>query len=183
MGRLRDLLAAHPRSTLYAVVDAASLPGLLEPMYALGSRHFASLLPGELTPDVAHVAPYLVTLRDGASLIEWLDSRLELPWGYVIESDLKMLPLQLHLRRFSETRGPHGQAWLFRFWDPRVMRTMTSILSADQAQAFMQNLSCIYLLEAGADVPTSVRWNTRSGCFHFSDEVTPQEQGAVHAGI
>jgi hypothetical protein len=183
MGRLRDFLASHPRSTLYAVVDAASLPGLLAPMYTLGRGHFSCLLPGELTADVAHVAPYLVSLREGAPLIEWLESRLAQPWGYVIESDLKLLPLQLHLRRFSETRGPRGEVWLFRFWDPRVLRAMPWALSVEQGQAFMQNISCIYLLETGADEPASMRCEGRPGRLQLSGDVSLREQGAIHAEI
>lgn len=182
MGTLQNFLATGPRAARHAVADAASLPGLLEPMYALGRGSFSCLLPGDVPADLAHVAPYLIALREDSPMTVWLESRLDRPWGYLVESDLPLPRLALHLRRFAETRGPHGEEWLFRFWDPRVLRAMAAILSAAQGQAFMEGIACLFLLDARGE-PVSVRWDGSGGRLRFSDEVPQPEQGAVHAGI
>lgn len=182
MGQLRDLLTSHPHTAFFAVADAAILDGLLEPMYALGRRRFACLLPGAVEADVAHVAPYLIALTQDAPLIEWLETRLALPWGYTIESALPLRRLHLHLRRFTETRGPRGEPLLFRFWDPRVLRSMAGILTREQLDTFMQGVSRIHLLHAGQAV--SVEWDAGSGLLRFSDEPRVTIQGvADHAGV
>ncbi|HZW19953.1 DUF4123 domain-containing protein [Noviherbaspirillum sp.] len=183
MGQLRDLIIAQPRANLYAVADAASLPGLLEPMYAPGRRSFACLLPGEISADVAHVAPYLIALHGAPALVDWLDARLALPWGYVVQADAGLLALQLHLRRFTETRGPNGEEWLFRFWDPRVLRTMPDILTPAQTAEFMAGIARIYLPGPGAGSALHADWDAGSQRLRFAGRAAASEQGVAHAYV
>lgn len=182
MARLHELLLERRHAALYAVADAAVLQGLLEPLYALGHRHFACLLPGALEPDVAHVAPYLIALAPDSPAIAWLEARLTLPWGYVVETTLPLRPLQLHLRRFSETRGPQGEDLLFRFWDPRILRVMPSILTPAQGEAFMQGITCLHLLRQEAAQPAILVWDKGECRLRFSDD--PVETGVIdHVGV
>lgn len=183
MGQLRDLIVTHPRAKLYAIADAASLPGLLEPMYAQGRRYFACLLPGEISADVAHVAPYLISLQGAPALVDWLDARLALPWGYVAEANADLRALHLHLRRFSETRGPNGEEWLFRFWDPRVLRTMPDILTPPQMEEFMAGIARIYLPGTGAGRAARMDWDAEAKRLRFTDTLAAQEKGIAHAHV
>jgi hypothetical protein len=184
MGQLRTLMDEHPQARWHAVVDGAVLEGLLDPLYALGKRQFACLLAGRIEADVAHVAPYLVALGPDNPLAGWLEARLSLPWGYVIESPLPFPALHLHLRRFSSTRGPRGEDLVFRFWDPRVLRSMPAILTAAQAAAFMEGISRIHLLDT--DRTSSVEWDADAGKLLVlaPDERQPVDRGAAHhAGV
>jgi hypothetical protein len=184
MGPLRSLILARPRGSLYAVLDAAVLDGLLVPLSELDRRQSFCLLRGEIPPDVAHVAPYLCCLKEDAALVEWLEARLGLAWGYVLESGLPPHQLHLHLRRFTETRGPQGEAWLFRFWDPRVLRTMPDILEGEQAQSFMRDITCLYLMTPGAT--EIVEWDTTAAALRLSGiapmDEAPGAKGAM-AGV
>lgn len=180
MGALAELLIARPRTKLHAVADAAVLAGLLEPVHALGRRRFACLLPGHVDADLAHVAPYLIALHPGSPIVDWLDARCQLPWGYVIESELSLNALQMHLRRFAETRGPCGEEWWFRFWDPRVLRCMPDILHAAQGQAFLHGIERIHMTDGGA---ASLAWNAREGRMVFDDVNAATEGAMAHAGI
>jgi hypothetical protein len=173
MGPLRSLILARPRNSLYAVLDAAVLDGLLVSLNELDRRQSFCLLRGEIPPDVAHVAPYLCCLKEEAALVEWLEARLGLAWGYVLESGLSPHQLHLHLRRFTETRGPQGEAWLFRFWDPRVLRSMPDILKREQAQSFMQEITCLYLLTPGAT--EKLEWDASTAALRLSG-ITPMEE-------
>lgn len=181
MGALAELLIARPRANLHAVTDAAVLNGLLEPMYALGRGRFACLLPGQVDADVAHVAPYLIALQPGSSIVDWIDARCGLPWGYVIESGLALAALQMHLRRFAETRGPRGEEWWFRFWDPRVLRALPAILHAGQAEAFMHGIGRIHMLDG--DGAATLAWDARTGCMAFAGDNAAVEGAVAHAGI
>ncbi|WP_334189553.1 DUF4123 domain-containing protein [Noviherbaspirillum sp.] len=182
MAPLNDLIAELPRASLFAVVDAAVLDGLLETLHAMGTSSFRCLLPGHIEPDIAHVAPYLAPLQAGSPLVAWLDTRCHLPWGYVIESGLSLAALQLHLRRFSETRGPQGEEWWFRYWDPRVLRALVSILDPTQGAAFMNGIVRIHVPGQGRPV-TSASWDTQRGRIALSTD-TPVPEGVIaHARV
>jgi hypothetical protein len=181
MGALAELLISRPRRTLHAAADAAVLAGLLEPMHALGRDRFACLLPGHVDADLAHVAPYLIALHPGSPIVDWIDARCELPWGYVIESELALNVLQRHLRRFAETRGPRGEEWWFRFWDPRVLRCLPDILHPAQAEGFMHGIERIHLVDGGSTA--SLAWNAREGRMAFESSHAAVEGAVAHAGI
>lgn len=182
MGHLSNLIATHPRIVLYAMVDAAVLPDLLAPLYALGRNKFACLLPGHVDADIAYVAPYLVALTPGSTFVTWLDAQCHLPWGYVVRSDMSLGMLQRHLRRFAETRGPRGEVWWFRFWDPRVLRDMPSVLDAAQMEAFIKGMDSVYLIDSKRGVVTGT-WMKNENRIVFSDEKPATEGVIAHARV
>lgn len=182
MGQLNDLLGGQPYIKHYLVVDAAVLPELLDALYALGKGRFACLIPGEIEADLAYVAPYLAAAEHGSSFVAWLEERSHLPWGYVIRSNLALGALHRHLRRFAETRGPLGEQWWFRFWDPRVLRAMSSILTALQMEAFLRDIDCIYLADANRPM-VSGHWVADASRLVFSDEQPITEGAVAHARL
>lgn len=173
---LNTLIHQNPRVRKYAVLDAALLGGLLEQLFLLGRSRYACLLPGNVEPDVAHVAPYLVALTPGMPLLDWIEERLGQPWGYLIESDQDGKTLQIHLRTFSEVRGPNGEALLFRFWDPRVLQSMTTILTPAQGGAFMQGLKRVRLIWGGQTSVTNVEWKAETVAFSVTAESIAAEE-------
>ena len=56
---------------MFAVLDGASAPGLLDKLYGL-SPAFCCLFKGELAPDMAEVAPYLVQLEPDSEFTNWV---------------------------------------------------------------------------------------------------------------
>src|SRR5215831_12216195 len=63
---------------VYAVLDGASIPDLLDNLYVENRPEFECLYRGELEPDMAEVAPYLVLLKRDS---EFYGSFLAGGWG------------------------------------------------------------------------------------------------------
>ena len=58
---IRENLYPEEGGEIFAVLDGASVPGLLQELADLEPEH-ECLYRGELTPDLAEVAPYLIHL-------------------------------------------------------------------------------------------------------------------------
>jgi hypothetical protein len=133
LSALKQLLWAGSGERVYALLDAASVAGLLDRLHAAPRPAFECLLHGELAPDVAHVAPYLVALEREGALTDWV---LAHGWGNhwasfaLARCDLR--PLWFHLRALTIVHGPDGNPKLFRYYDPRVLRVFLPTCSAGQ---------------------------------------------------
>src|SRR5690606_16819343 len=68
--RIRDYLFADPDLAVWAVVDGARADSLLDAIYEHQVEH-ACLYSGELPPDMAEVAPYVVRLEPDAPFTHW----------------------------------------------------------------------------------------------------------------
>ncbi len=71
-------LFADSKLNAYAVLDGASNPALLDHLYDGERPDFACLYRGELEPDIAECAPYLVRLEANTAFLNWLTSNC---WG------------------------------------------------------------------------------------------------------
>lgn len=120
--RLRDLLFASEDESAYVVLDGASVPGLLEKLAAAPEEH-ACLYRGELPPDLARVAPYLVKLRRESPLTDWI---LTEGWGnhcgIFAVTTVGLEALRRHFRGFLRVKDPDGKILYFRYYDPRVLQ-------------------------------------------------------------
>ncbi len=117
---LRDACAGDDRA-LYALLDAARLPGLKKILESL-HYEFASLYAGQGKPDLSHCAPYLVRfgLRDES--LAWLDqSRDLLTTAVFVVTPVGFAELRGHFRRFLLVTDTRRRALYFRFYDPRVL--------------------------------------------------------------
>lgn len=156
---LEDLLFAEvvlPNGDLvplktYAVIDGASATGLLDQLYSEGKRpEFVCLYRGELEPDIAEVAPYLVRLEPSTPFTNWL---LMEGWGknfgVFVRSVADMDALRRHFRRFLRVQDPEGKTLYFRFYDPRVLKVFLPTCNAEELEALFGPLIC-YLCEGDA---------------------------------
>jgi Domain of unknown function (DUF4123) len=139
----------------YAILDGAAAPGLLDQLYAEGKRpEFVCLYRGELEPDIAEVAPYLVRLEPGTPFTDWL---LMEGWGksfgVYVRSVAAMDVLRRHFRRFLRVKDPQGKTLYFRFYDPRVLRNFLPTCNLEELETLFGPLSC-YLCEG--DSPDSL---------------------------
>src|SRR5436189_5509467 len=75
--KLSAELFAESRIGVYAVLDGASIPDLRQALYAWYPEH-ECLYRGELTPDIAEAAPYLVRMQPGSDFCTWV---MEKGWG------------------------------------------------------------------------------------------------------
>ncbi len=120
-----DLLKAHlfgDGVPVYAVLDAASAPGVLDKLHPSGLA-YSAIPEGQLEPGMANMAPYLVALEPDNEFTAWL---LGEGWGkhaaIFITTDAGFFPLRTHLRRLLVAYDEAGNRLYFRFYDPRVLR-------------------------------------------------------------
>jgi len=134
--KLRQHLFAAPESVVYALLDGASAEGLLNKLDQCRPE-YVCLYRGELEPDMAEVAPYLVRLEPKADLTQWiLEEGWCKHWGIFAVTREKLRTMRQHFRRFTMVRGPDGKNLLFRFYDPRVLRTFLSTCTPRELQDF-----------------------------------------------
>jgi hypothetical protein len=120
-------------SWVYALVDAARDPSIYPLIRSESLMTYACLYAGSLPWELARVAPYLVLLDHGT---EFTDSLLELGWGnhWAVYLTSTALPDELrgHFRRFLQVRNEGGKKYLFRFYDPRVLRIYLPTCTEDE---------------------------------------------------
>lgn len=117
----------------YAVLDGASVPDLLDQLYGDEPPEFLCLYRGELEPDLAEVAPYLVHLKPEAPFTEWLLGECwGKHWGIFATSAEDIDTVRRHFRNFLMVKDPEGAQVYFRYYDPRVLRTFLPTCSAEE---------------------------------------------------
>jgi hypothetical protein len=107
----------------FAVLDGAAIDDLPRRIYEMQPR-VVCLYRGELAPDMAEVAPYLVELFPGDAFTEWLlnEGAGGSPnWGIFALSRFSLTEVRKHFRKFLTVYDDAGKPLLFRFYDPRVL--------------------------------------------------------------
>src|SRR5215211_2725604 len=87
-----------PNSRLYAILDGAAAPDLVRRIFKSGLPNYC-LFEGDLEPDVANVAPYLVHLPGNDGFSEWVFGEgFGKNWGIFVRSGASMIELRRHFR-------------------------------------------------------------------------------------
>jgi hypothetical protein len=121
----------------YVILDGAQNPGLLDALYADHAPRWRCLFTGQLEPDMATVAPYLVELDPSAAFTRRLMGEgWGQNWGVFLASQLALPALWRHVRQQVHVYGPNMESLYFRFYDPRVMRTYLPTCSPHQLAEF-----------------------------------------------
>ena len=132
----------------FAILDGASVPGLLDKLYGPERPEFECLYAGELKPDLAEVAPYLVRLQPDSEFTTWvLEQGWGKHWGIFALSPADLREMRHHFRRFLTVHDPSGKPLLFRYYDPRVLRTYLPTCNPEELSTLFGPVSC-YLAEA-----------------------------------
>lgn len=131
--RIRDrLFSAAKEAHLYAVLDGASVPDL-QAMLTRPNLRSVCLLRGELDPELAQVAPYLLLLDEHAAMVDWvMTDGWGNHWGLFLITAADFRSVRQHTRSLLQVYGPDNQPLLFRFYDPRVMRTFLPTCNRDE---------------------------------------------------
>jgi hypothetical protein len=131
---LREQLFREGSTCVYALLDGASVEALRDMLWQHEPEH-ACLWRGELEPDMAEVAPYVVRLEAGTPFTDWLLARgWGRHWGIFAlagpETDLR--DMRRHFREFTMVRGPDDEVLYFRYYDPRVLRVYLPLCNAEE---------------------------------------------------
>lgn len=121
--------------SLHAVIDGAACPELLDRLDREQPDHVC-LYRGELEPEVAYVAPWLVRLDPASDFAHWL---LEEGWGrgwFILALGTQPLQaLRSQFRRLLMVKLPDSRIVYFRFYDPRVLRLYLPECGPEEAEA------------------------------------------------
>lgn len=109
-------------ANVFAVLDGASIPGLLEKFHTLQPEYIC-LWRGELEPDLAEVASYLVQLELDSEFTNWMIAQgWGQHWGIFVITYADLREMRKHFRTLLTVYDDQGQPLVFRFYDPRVLR-------------------------------------------------------------
>ena len=148
-------------ASAFAVIDGASAAGLLDKLYGL-QPEFACLYRGELAPDLAEVAPYLVRLEPATEFADWVVSEgWGKHWGVFALAHASLREMRRHFRSFLTVYDPEGKPLLFRYYDPRVLRVYLPTCDARELETVFGPVAA-YLLE-GEDPSEMLRFELSSG--------------------
>ncbi len=140
-------LFADKTMNVFVVLDGASVPELPQKLYRLKVES-ECLYRGDLKPDLAEVAPYLVRLEANSEVADWvLREGWGNHWGIFALSGEDLRSMRQHFRRFLMVYDEGGNPMYFRFYDPRVLRTYLPICNGGEAAALFGPVTA-YLLEA-----------------------------------
>jgi hypothetical protein len=154
-------LFADEDLNVFAVLDGASVPGLLDKLYGL-SPSFCCLFRGELSPDMAEVAPYLVQLEQGSEFTDWvIEQGWGNHWGVFAASESDFRAMRRHFRTFLIVYDESGKPLRFRYYDPRVLRLYLPTCNAEELAVVFGPVTS-YVLE-DADPATALRFEAASG--------------------
>ncbi len=158
MNRIADELFADPDARIYAVLDGASIEGLLDSFNTHQPDHLC-LYRGELAPDLAEAAPYLVQLKSRDPFTEWvLREGWGNHWGILAVTLADMRMMRRHFRRFLMVKDPDGKQIYFRYYDPRVLRVFLPTCNAAETETLFGPISS-YVLE-GEDSSVLLRFSS-----------------------
>jgi len=119
---------------VYAVVDAAR-SALIYPKIMSSGIESACLHRGEKGRELAWVAPYLVGLRMEDPFTTWfLENGWGNSWGIFVNSAATFNKVKQHFQTFLTVYDEDGNAFFFRFYDPRVMRVYLPTCNAEEIQ-------------------------------------------------
>jgi Domain of unknown function (DUF4123) len=154
-------LFAEPEASVYAVLDGASINGLVERMQ-LYKPVSECLYRGELAPDMQQVAPYLVQLDARSAFCDWmLDSGWGNHWGIFAVSRADFRAMRRHFQGFLTVHDPAGKPLLFRYYDPRVLRVYLPTCNPQELKTVFGPVLC-YIAE-GEDPNELLRFQVADG--------------------
>ena len=133
---LAEIVFSATDAPVFAVLDGASVPKLLKSLLEY-KPEYCCLYPGELKPDMAAVAPYLVRLEAGKEFTDLvLKEGWGAHWGMFIVSTSDMRTLRDHFREFHKVELPDQRTVIFRYYDPRVLRIFLPVCNEAELGQF-----------------------------------------------
>src|SRR3954466_9372530 len=158
--KLFDTLVTEEGEALYAVLDGASVPGLLDRLDGDRSLESACLFRGELEPDMAEVAPYVVRLEPESEFADWvIGTGWGHHWGSFVTTRQTFYTLRDHLRALTLVYRRGGSPLYFRYYDPRVLNIFLPSCSGTQLKEMFGPVDAFVAENESGDAMTIYRLN------------------------
>jgi len=153
-----NLLTLLEERCNFVVLDGAISPAVRD-LLNLAGVFYQSLYEGEKAAELAPHGPFLVELTQGSILTPFLvKAAWGKSWGIFAVAKLSFDEMRKHLRRFLIVNTEDGKRLLFRFYDPRVLRTFLPTCDSDQRKEFFGPIQ-LFLAES-EDVISVVLFNS-----------------------
>lgn len=132
------------RTRLYCVLDGASVPDLPLKIHEMRPPNYC-LFSGELTPDVAFTAPYVVNLIPDSPFTKWvLSESFGKHWGIFAHCRFSIKEMRRHFRSLVNVYDEQGNPMIFRFYDPRVLRRFLPTCNAAELKNIFGNVQTLF---------------------------------------
>ena len=149
------------RPNIWAVFDCARDPQLWWTIDK-SSLMRECLYAGSISLQLERAAPYLVQLEfDEPQTKRLLDRGWGRSWGILLRTDTGLKALRHHLRRLLLVASPGGEQFVFRFYDPRVMRAFLPTCTGSQLDEVFGPVECISM--EGPDARRIVEFRLDTG--------------------
>jgi len=130
-----EMRALAGSGRLYAILDACNVALAPKKVMELGEQRGISLYRGTAEEEFWDVAPYL--LQVDSEVLDWLKTSSEKDgWGIFVASPSGLESLRQHFRHFLRVHSPKGKIWLFRFYDPRVLKLFLPASTGEELRTF-----------------------------------------------
>ncbi|MBN1843974.1 MAG: DUF4123 domain-containing protein [Deltaproteobacteria bacterium] len=117
---------------VFAVLDAARNDGIYSKVLETNVPAVC-LFRGDKARDLAHVAPYLVSLKPDDSFTRWLlNNGWGNSWGIFVASSVTLDQLKQHFRGFLIVYDEDATSLFFRYYDPRVLHVFLPTCDNEQ---------------------------------------------------
>lgn len=136
----------------YALLDGAR-DDLIVPAMRLSNLPTTCLYAGSLSRSLETAAPHLVQLAPESRFFAQLAATgWGKAWGIFIVArpDVTLKALRRHFRSLLIARGPAGERWMFRYYDPRVLRDYLPTCDDASKFRFMGPINSLFC-ESDAD--------------------------------
>jgi hypothetical protein len=173
------VLAMQPEP-LFAVLDAARSPRILELLRASRLPHF-SLYKGDSAVKLKEVSPYLVFLPPGHPLLQQLVAEgWGQSWGIFLTCNGIIDDVWRQLRRSLMVRIEGTNRLLyFRFYDPRVARSFLPMATEIQWTEMMGPISTMMVEAETPDALLQYSQRSRADRFPARIAVQPAHRGEL----
>jgi hypothetical protein len=122
--------------TVFTVVDAANNFELFLKLKESGNSKTYSLFRGDLAPQLDHVAPHLVLVDlESEFTALWVEHFGE-NMGVLFLTKEKPEDVCNHLRSILIVKDENDEEYLFRYFDPRVLRLFLPTCTWEEAREF-----------------------------------------------
>ena len=140
-------LFAEQDSHVYVVLDGASVAKLPQVLWKHKPESIC-LYRGELEPDLAAAAPYLVELKHDAPFTQWvLQEGWGNHWGIFAQSSADFRSMRKHFRTFLMVKDSDGNSIYFRYYDPRVLLAFLPTCNGQEMKVLFGPIDS-YLMES-----------------------------------
>lgn len=150
--------AADEQTRLFAVIDAAQVPGLTDILESQELDH-RCLYAGSALEEHGDLAPWLVELRPDDRMLRNLMTAAPTPqedgpwhfWrrqvGIFLRSDQPLDVLWSHFRKYTKLHDVHGDVFFLRFFEPDFLAAMMAQAEPGEVAGFFAPLHSVVAIE------------------------------------